>query len=165
MSKEDAKKFLGTLNDKDARLALKAKTAGAKNDSEVLEIVVDMAKEMGFDVTGEDITAALKELKAEQEEKTQKAIKGFQELGLDDLEDVTGGMYYYHMEDREDCEGTWYIRVETSRCVEDFDDTFCIAYDACSVMSVFYHDCTGKYYAAGDEFYCTLDMYQRYVVY
>lgn len=91
MSKDNARKFLDAMNDKDAREAWNAKVAGVKDDVEALKAAVDIAKEMGYDITKEELTDALSELKSEQKERTQQAVQDVQELDLDDLEDVAGG--------------------------------------------------------------------------
>ena len=95
MEAEKAKEFLLALNDKDARDAWKAKMAGTKNDGEALAAAVDLARDMGFDVTVEDITAAMNELKAGQREKTQQAVADIQALEDNALEDIAGGQVFW----------------------------------------------------------------------
>lgn len=118
MSKENAKKFLEAMNDKANRDVWEAKTADVKNDEEALEVGVYMAKEMGYDVTKEELTDALKELKAKQKEKTQKAVQGVQELDLDDLENVAGGA---------SCGNPQYKFYSDNHFCECFIDNLCLA--------------------------------------
>jgi len=104
MSKENAKKFLNVMKDKDAREAWKKKTADVKSDEETLDVAVDMAKEMGYAVTKKELTDTLKELKAKQKEKTQKAVQGVQQLELDDLKNVAGGLQVFSPDSPYDCD-------------------------------------------------------------
>lgn len=158
MSKENAKKFLDAMNDKATRKAWKKKTADVKSGEEELEVAIDMAKEMGYDVTKEELTDALKELKAEQKEKTQQAVQGVQELDLDDLEDVAGGVHYYVYDDNKDCQGGYWVKINKG-CRAEFDDTFCMALDACKVQSIYYYACPGEYFKDGGEHHCWMQMY------
>jgi uncharacterized protein YwqG len=158
MSKENAKKFLDAMKDKADREAWNAKVAGVKNDEEALEAAIDMAKEMGYDVTKEELTDTLKELKAEQKEKTKKAVQGVQELDLDDLEDVAGGYYYFEFVTGKGCQGGLYERKEGG-CKKEFDDTTCFQIDACSFASIYYYDCPGEYFENGAENDCWGMMY------
>ena len=59
MSIEKAKEFLLALKEKGADKAWTEKAAKAKTEKEKLAVVVDMAREMGYDLTAEDIKEAL----------------------------------------------------------------------------------------------------------
>ena len=59
--------------------------AGTKSDEEALEAAAGLAREMGYDVTGEDINEAMNALKSEQMEKTEKIVEGLQAMDDDSL--------------------------------------------------------------------------------
>ena len=150
MSKENARKFCEAMNDKSAQEKWAQKAAGAKNDAEALDAAVSMAQEMGYDVTREELTDTLNELRAEQVKKTQQAVQNVQKLDEADLEDIAGGVYRYDSKIKNGSE----YRIIKDGCRHDFTDTSCFAADACKSMAVTYYDCTGKYYAKGDEHNC-----------
>jgi len=159
MSKENAKKFLDAMKDKANREAWNAKAAGVKNDAEAFEAAFDTAKEMGYDVTKEELTEALKELRAEQKEKTKKAVQGVQELDLDDLEDVAGGTYIYELLPDETNPGYRKWKKKASGCKKEFDDTTCYSTDACRAANIYYYDCSGKYFENGAEDDCSWELW------
>ena len=79
-------KFLDAmLHDPKAKELIKAMPA-PKNDTEAAEGYLKLAKDLGYDLTIEEIIAGLKTL--EQEKKTQSAKVA---LDMDDLENVAGG--------------------------------------------------------------------------
>ena len=74
MSVEKAREFLKALDEESSYNALEAKVEarGAQGEADQIEAAVEMARELGYDVTGEEIVEALKTMKARQREKTEK---------------------------------------------------------------------------------------------
>ena len=94
---------------------------------------------MGFDVTDEDITAALNELKAGQREKTQQAVTDIEALEDDALEDVAGGQVFWVNPLAKDFKKNY-------GCKFNFTDDDCSWEDACEVMNILYHGCEKSYF-------------------
>ena len=84
MSIEKAKEFIDALKEKGADEAWAAKAAEAKTEEEKFALAADMAKEMGYDLTAEDVKEALAGLK--------KDGGGLEALDDDAVEGVTGGV-------------------------------------------------------------------------
>ena len=83
MSLEKAKAFLTAMKEKEADDALTRKAADAKTEEEKLELAVETAKEMGYDVTAEELKEALWALVQERDELVP--------LEDEDAEAVAGG--------------------------------------------------------------------------
>ena len=83
MAIEKAKEFLLALKEKGADKAWTEKAAKAKTEEEKLAVVVDMAREMGYDLTAEDIKEALSGLKEGENDLVP--------LDDDEVESVAGG--------------------------------------------------------------------------
>ena len=83
MSVEKAKEFLLALKEKGADEAWAAKAAEAKTEEEKFALAADMAKEMGYDLTAEDVREALTGL--------GKAENDLVKLDDDAVENVAGG--------------------------------------------------------------------------
>jgi len=83
MSVEKAKEFLNALKDKEPDEALNEKAAAAKTGKERIAVAAEIAKEMGYDVTGTEIKEAMEAL--QQDDKDM--------IPLDDesLAEVAGG--------------------------------------------------------------------------
>jgi hypothetical protein len=113
--------------------------AGTKNDGEALAAAVDLARDMGFDVTVEDITAAMNELKAGQREKTQQAVADIQALEDNALEDIAGGQVFW-------VNPLAKIIKREYGCKYNFTDDDCYLEDACEIYAVKYHDCEKTYF-------------------
>ena len=85
MSVEKAKEFLLALKEKGADEAWAAKAAEAKSGEERYALMADMAKDMGYDLTADDIKEALAGLK--------KDGGGLEALDDDAVENVAGGLW------------------------------------------------------------------------
>ena len=81
MSVKEAKAFLTALKQKESDEALKEKAAVAKTEEERLSFFADTARDMGYDVSAEDISEALVQMQ-------QEDIVALED---DALEDVVGG--------------------------------------------------------------------------
>ncbi len=139
MSVDKAKQFLNALNGKGARDAWKAKMAGTKSDEEAVEAAVGLAREMGYDVTGEDINEAMNALKSELMEKTEKAVEGLQEMDDDSLEDVAGGEVFWVNEISKKVKKNY-------GCKFNFTDDDCYLEDACEILSIVYNGSEKTYF-------------------
>ncbi len=83
MSVDKAKEFLLALKEKGADEAWTAKAAEAKTEEEKFAVIADMAKDMGYDLTADDVKEALAGLK--------KDGGGLEALDDDAVENVAGG--------------------------------------------------------------------------
>ncbi len=81
MSVKEAKAFLTALKQKESDEALKEKAAAAKTEEERLSFFADTAREMGYDVSAEDISEALVQMQQEN----------IVVLEDDAVEDIVGG--------------------------------------------------------------------------
>ena len=81
MSIEKAKEFLAAMKEKEPDEALKEKAAAAKTEEEKIALAVDIAHEMGYDVTEADIREAIAQVQQED----------FAPLDDDMLDGVSGG--------------------------------------------------------------------------
>lgn len=84
MSKENARNFLTDLKNKGEDNELIRNAAGAKTEEDKLEIASKTAKEMGYDVTAEELKDALAELMQEENDMIR--------LDAGHLEEVAGGV-------------------------------------------------------------------------
>ena len=84
MSVEKAKEFLAAVKEKIPDEGLCEKAAATKTGEEKIALVVDMAHEMGYDVTEADIREAI----------AQVQQKDFVVVDDDMLEGVAGGHYW-----------------------------------------------------------------------
>ena len=108
MSKENAVRFLKEMvTNEQAKKLLQAKAP--KNAEESLKAYVEIAAELGQEISEEDFAAAREELEAEISRKSQNASEEMMELDDDDVEDVAGGTRGHPLE--------W--------CMSDF---FCVAF-------------------------------------
>ncbi len=83
MSIEKAKEFIDALKEKGADEAWAKKAAEAKSEEEKFALAADMAKEMGYDLTAEDVREALTGL--------GKGENDLVKLDDDAVENVAGG--------------------------------------------------------------------------
>ena len=140
MSVEKAREFLNTLDEKSNYDALEAKVEakGAKGEECEIEAAVEMARELGYDVTGEEIVEALQTMKARQREKTEKAVEDLVALDDDSLEETAGGDIVWS--DFGNGFGTG--------CKYNFTDDDCWWEDACEKLNVRYFGCENSYYGS-----------------
>ena len=90
MSRESAVRFLKEMvTNEQAKKLLQAKAP--KNAEESLKAYVEIAAELGQEISEEDFAAAREELEAEISRKSQNASEEMMELDDDDVEDVAGG--------------------------------------------------------------------------
>ena len=87
MSKESAIKFLRELKTNEKAKELLQGRERPKNKEDAIKAYAEVAKELGEDISPEDITQALKEIEAEIHQKTKVVSADMVEL-----EDVAGGM-------------------------------------------------------------------------
>ena len=112
MSKESAIKFLRELKTNEKAKELLQGMERPKNRDDAIKAYAEVAKELGEDISPEDIAKALEEIEAEIHQKTEAVSADMVELKDDDLEGVAGGWLL-------DCD-------ELLLCGLDF------AYDECS---------------------------------
>lgn len=87
----EVKEFIEKLGkDPKARELLKKKEKFT-TEAEALNAYVDVAKELGYDITGDDLTAAIEALEQEQKNKTEGAASAITALPDDDLKEAAGG--------------------------------------------------------------------------
>lgn len=104
---ETLKKFFETLrtNPKAAEL-LKGKDK-PKSSDELVKVYAEIAKELGFDLSEDDLKKGIKALEEEQNVKTGQAKESAQELDESELEKVAGGRdaddCIYSFQDKENC--------------------------------------------------------------
>ena len=92
MSKESAIKFLRELKTNEKAKELLQGRERPKSKDDAIKAYVEIAAELGEDISPEDITQALEEIEAEIHQKTKAVSADMVELEDDDLEDVAGGM-------------------------------------------------------------------------
>ena len=137
MSVEKAREFLKTLDEESNYNALEAKVEarGAQGEECEIEAAVELAHELGYDVTGEEIVEALQTMKTRQREKTEKAVEDLVALDDDSLEDVAGGIHWVD----------WSLHIHED-CKYNFTDDDCWWEDACEKLNVRYFGCENSYY-------------------
>ena len=91
MSKESAIKFLRELRTNEKAKELLQGMERPKNRDDAIKAYAEVAKELGEDISPEDITQALKEIEAEIHQKTEAVSADMVELEDDDVENVAGG--------------------------------------------------------------------------
>ena len=155
MSKETAIKFLRELRTNEKAKELLQGMEKPKNRDDAIKAYAEVAKELGEDISAEDITQALKEIEAEIHQKTEAVSADMVELEDDDLEGVAGGFYRYVLGS---CASAPLNKVY-DKCENDFTDTSCYISDACKNRVNFYYDCPGDYFEAGAEHHCILNQF------
>ena len=107
-----------------------------------------IAAELGYDITAEEIREVVNQEEARRKGKTEKAASDIQALNDDDVENVVGGVYWYKASETtrlgSSASDIRYYRQEG--CRWDFTDDDCTWFDACEKVSTIYFGCTGKYY-------------------
>ena len=93
MSKESAIKFLRELRTNEKAKELLQGRERPKTKEDAIKAYAEVAKELGEDISPEDITQALKEIEAEIHQKTEAVSADMQELKDDDVENVAGGIH------------------------------------------------------------------------
>ena len=91
MSKETAIKFLRELKTNEKAKELLQGRERPKTKEDAIKAYAEVAKELGEDISPEDITQALKEIEAEIHQKTEAVSSDMVELEDDDVENVAGG--------------------------------------------------------------------------
>ena len=91
MSKETAIRFLRELRTNEKAKELLQGRERPKNKDDAIKAYAEVAKELGEDISAEDITQALKEIEAEIHQKTEAVSADMVELEDDDVENVAGG--------------------------------------------------------------------------
>ena len=92
MSKESAIKFLRELKTNEKAKDLLQGREKPKSKEDAIKAYAEVAKELGEDISPEDITQALEEIEAEIHQRTEAVSSDMQELKDDDLGDVAGGI-------------------------------------------------------------------------
>ena len=91
MSKESAIKFLRELKTNEKAKELLQGMERPKNRDDAIKAYAEVAKELGEDISPEDIAKALEEIEAEIHQKTEAVSADMVELEDNDLENVAGG--------------------------------------------------------------------------
>ena len=91
MSKESAIKFLRELRTNEKAKELLQGMERPKNRDDAIKAYAEVAKELGEDISPEDIAKALEEIEAEIHQKTEAVSADMVELEDNDLENVAGG--------------------------------------------------------------------------
>ena len=91
MSKETAIKFLRELRTNEKAKELLQGRERPKSKDEAIKAYVEIAAELGEDISPEDFARALEEIEAEIHQRTEAVSSDMQELKDDDLGDVAGG--------------------------------------------------------------------------
>lgn len=86
-----AKEFLEkVMTDRKANELLKIKNVQT-NEDEIINAYLDAAKELGYDITGDDLVTAITELENEQKGKTESMASSVSDLPDDALANAAGG--------------------------------------------------------------------------
>ena len=91
MSKESAIKFLRELKTNEKAKELLQGRERPKTKEDAIKAYAEVAKELGEDISAEDIAQALEEIEAEIHQKTEAVSSDMVELEDDDVENVAGG--------------------------------------------------------------------------
>ena len=91
MSKESAIKYLRELRTNEKAKELLQGMERPKNRDDAIKAYAEVAKELGEDISPEDIAKALEEIEAEIHQKTEAVSADMVELEDDDVENVAGG--------------------------------------------------------------------------
>ena len=91
MSKESAIKFLRELKTNEKAKDLLQGRERPKTKEDAIKAYAEVAKELGEDISPEDIAKALEEIEAEIHQKTEAVSADMVELEDDDVENVAGG--------------------------------------------------------------------------
>jgi methylaspartate ammonia-lyase len=91
MSKESAIIFLRELKTNEKAKELLQGREKPKSKEDAIKAYAEVAKELGEDISAEDIAQALEEIEAEIHQKTKAVSADMEELKDDDLGDVAGG--------------------------------------------------------------------------
>ncbi len=136
MSVEKAKEFLLSFKEKAPDEAFIEKWKSAESEDERMQLYVELAGSMGYDLQATEIKEVLTKLDNEHKAKTLAAKKEMEALADDELEHVAGGEEPKKFEKRK----------EGSQCIYDFEDTSCWSRDACRSFNAIYIYCKGKYH-------------------
>lgn len=161
MSKENAKQFLESYRNNEQAMKLLLEKPRPDSLEEAISLLAEVAVEVGFQTTPEEIADALTELQEARKTQTNDAVNKMEKLEDDDLEDVAGGVYYYtrpdSSSDKQCYSGQDFIRVEG--CLYDFTDSTCSVADACDYFYRIYFDCYVSVYSPGTENYCNFSLF------
>ena len=93
MATEQARKFLeGLETNERARELLKGRAAA---EAEAPGVYAQVARAVGFDVTAEELSAAMEELRCERAAENDAVAGGIRELTEGDMDQVAGGFHLY----------------------------------------------------------------------
>ena len=93
MSKESAIKFLRELKTNEKAKELLEGRERPKSKDDAIKAYVEIAAELGEDISPEDFARALEEIEAEIHQRTEAVSADMVELQDDDLEGVAGGYW------------------------------------------------------------------------
>lgn len=93
MATENVKAFLDSLKEKEELQRDIKKNMEGKGPDEVIKSYSELAKRLGQDVSEADLAAFFKEKAEALKARTDAAIEKVEELSLDDLQAVAGGMH------------------------------------------------------------------------
>ena len=91
MAIEQAKKFMTEVFKSEKAREIAKSMKAPQNAEEAVKAYVEIAGKLGYDVTEEDLTELIGELKQKQAEATAKATETAEEISTEDLEKVAGG--------------------------------------------------------------------------
>ena len=113
-----------------------------ESPEEQAKIYVEIAVELGEQITSGDFIQATRELEEQIKKKTESAASNIVALEDDQVHDVAGGMYY--LKNLPNFRALDADLVE-NKCACDFVDDSCWIRDACDYVNVVYFACDGKY--------------------
>ena len=114
----------------------------SESPEEQAKIYVEIAVELGEQITSGDFIQATRELEEQIKKKTESAASNIVALEDDQVHDVAGGMYY--LKNLPNFRALDADLVE-NKCACDFVDDSCWIRDACDYVNVVYFACDGKY--------------------
>ena len=118
MSVEKAKEFLLSLKEKAPDEAFIEKWKSAKTEDDQMQLYIEIAGSMGYDLSAAEVKEAASELEAEHRAKTLAVEQELRALDDDELENVAGG--------------------EDDFCFANHDDTPCLVCDVCDTLMAYY---------------------------
>ena len=113
-----------------------------ESPEEQAKIYVEIAVELGEQITSGDFIQATRELEEQIKKKTESAASNIVALEDDQVHDVAGGMYY--LKNLPNFRALDADLVE-NKCACDFVDDSCWIREACDYVNVVYFSCDGKY--------------------
>lgn len=115
MEKGKIKKILEEIkaSDRPAEILDRVKKAEA---AESADACISVVRELGFDLTKEELNAYLREAAAERKGKTDRQVSDLETIVDEELDRVAGGVNEYEVRHNDECSETVGVWYETVQC-------------------------------------------------